>query len=99
MAFQKGKSGNPGGKPKDKPFRDALLMELKSAGEDMPQLRKIAKKMIELAEKGDKDARKELSDRLDGKPHQSMDVTADVVLSHEDALDELDDGSGKGDQA
>jgi Family of unknown function (DUF5681) len=31
MPFQKGKSGNPGGRPKEKPFRDALRMEMLAA--------------------------------------------------------------------
>ena len=39
MPFEKGKSGNPGGRPKEKLFRAALIMELKAAGEDMPDLR------------------------------------------------------------
>jgi len=42
MPFEKGKSGNPGGRPKGKPFRDALMMEIAAAGEDHKALRKIA---------------------------------------------------------
>jgi Family of unknown function (DUF5681) len=42
MPFEKGKSGNPGGRPKGKPFRDALMMEIKAAGDDHKALRKIA---------------------------------------------------------
>jgi len=37
MPFIKGQSGNPGGRPKGMPFRTALDMELKAAGEEMPR--------------------------------------------------------------
>jgi hypothetical protein len=53
MPFEKGKSGNPGGKPKEKLFRAALIMELKAAGEDMPDLREIAKNLIARAKNTD----------------------------------------------
>ena len=46
MPFEKGKSGNPGGRPKGKPFRDALMMEIAAAGEDHKALRKIAAALI-----------------------------------------------------
>ena len=72
MTFQAGKSGNPGGKPKQKPFRDALMMALKDAGEDMPALRDIAVTLVNKAREGDIQAIKELSDRLDGKVPQAV---------------------------
>ena len=71
MPFEKGKSGNPGGRPKEKPFRNALMMELKEAGEHMPALREIARNMIERAKLEDAPA-KEIADRLDGKPAQAI---------------------------
>jgi len=37
MPFIKGLSGNPGSRPKAFPFRTALDMELKAAGEEMPR--------------------------------------------------------------
>ena len=69
--FQPGESGNPGGRVKDKPFRTALMMELKQAGEDMPELRKIARKLIERAMENNADCR-EIIDRLDGKVPQEQ---------------------------
>ena len=34
--WKPGQSGNPHGQAKDKLFRTAIIMELKSVGEDMP---------------------------------------------------------------
>ncbi|MGY3535395.1 DUF5681 domain-containing protein [Bradyrhizobium sp. USDA 4452] len=68
MAFEKGKSGNPGGRKKEKPFADALRMELADAGEDSKALRAIARKVIKRAEAGDLAAASFIADRLDGKP-------------------------------
>jgi hypothetical protein len=70
MAFQKGQSGNPGGRPNDKPWREAIQMALKD--KDPKRLRKIADSLIDLAESGDLQAMKEIGDRLDGKPAQQQ---------------------------
>jgi hypothetical protein len=81
MAFQPGQSGNPGGRPKTKPFADALRMELAALGEDQKALRDVAKKLITTALGDSKDslpAIKELVDRTDGKAVQ-------VVGGDEDA--------------
>lgn len=72
MTFQAGKSGNPGGKPKVKPFADALRMELAAVGDDQKGLRMIAAKLIEKAAEGDMQAIKELADRVDGKVAQAI---------------------------
>lgn len=72
MAFEKGKSGNPGGRPKSKPFREALDMEIAAAGDDHKLLRKIARKLLDRAEKGDLTAIMAIADRLDGRPVQAI---------------------------
>ena len=73
MPWKKGTSGNPRGNPgKDKLLRAAMLMELKCKGEDMPELRQIARKCIDLALVGQSWAVKEIWDRLDGKPAQTV---------------------------
>lgn len=75
MAFEKGQSGNPQGRAKDKPFRDALRMELAALGEDDPKtLRGLARKLLASAAEGDNTlaAIKEIADRLDGKPAQAI---------------------------
>src|SRR5215475_11593370 len=66
----------PRGQQRDKPYREALRMELAAAGEDMKKLREIAKVHIARCEAGDMQAIKELADRLDGKPAQ--------ILEHSD---------------
>src|SRR5215831_17721578 len=62
----------PRGQQRDKPYREALRMELAAAGEDMKKLREIARTHIEKAAAGDMQAIKELADRLDGKPAQML---------------------------
>ncbi|WP_050384561.1 DUF5681 domain-containing protein [Bradyrhizobium pachyrhizi] len=69
MAFEKGKSGNPGGRKKEKPFADALRVELAAVSDqDSRGLRAIARKVIKRAEAGDLAAASFIADRLDGKP-------------------------------
>lgn len=91
MAFQKGKSGNPGGRPKDKPWADALRLALMA--DDKKRLRAIAEKCTAAAEGGDMQAIKEIGDRLDGKPTQGLEHTGEdgepikvVISSDDDAL-------------
>jgi hypothetical protein len=70
MAFEAGKSGNPGGRPKEKPFREALNLAITDAGDDRRKLREIAAKLLDKAAEGDIQAIREVADRLDGKPAQ-----------------------------
>lgn len=75
MTFEAGKSGNPGGRPKSKPFKEALLMEALSAerGEKCiakrGSLRWNARQLLEL---GEVPAIREIADRLDGKVPQAI---------------------------
>lgn len=75
MAFEKGQTGNPGGRPKEKPWRDALNMALKD--QDGLALRRIAEKTVAFAEAGEQWAVKEIADRMDGKAVQQQIVTGD----------------------
>ncbi len=61
------------GRKQEKPFRDALRLELaKLQDDDQRGLRKIARSLIENAESGDLQAIKELADRVDGKVPQAI---------------------------
>lgn len=61
------------GRKQEKPFRDALRMELaKLQDNDQRGLRKVASALIEAAEGGDMQAIKELADRIDGKVPQAI---------------------------
>lgn len=65
--------GRPiGAQNKDKPFRDALRLQIAAAGEDRKALRGVADALIEKARSGDVQAIKELADRLDGKVPQAI---------------------------
>lgn len=63
---------NPRGQQRDKPFRDALRMEIAAAGEDRKLLRTVAQALIAKAAEGDVPAIKEIADRLDGKVPQGI---------------------------
>lgn len=64
------------GRKAEKPFRDALRMEIAALGDSDPKaLRAIARKLLERAADGDMQAIRELADRTDGKPTQESSVT------------------------
>ena len=75
MAGVKGRSGT--NRNKDKPYAEALRMELAAAGDDHKALRRVAAKHIALAEAGDMQAINSLADRLDGKPAQESTLTVE----------------------
>lgn len=60
------------GRKQEKPFADALRMEIANLSDDRKGLRKVAKKLIEEAEGGNMQAIKELADRTDGKVAQQL---------------------------
>ena len=63
---------NPRGQQRDKPFRDALRMEIAEANDDRRRLRAIARALLDKAESGDVQAIREMGDRLDGKVAQAI---------------------------
>lgn len=82
------------GQQRDKPFRDALRLELAALGEDHKALREIARNLITKAmTPADKDsmaAAREIGDRLDGKPAQAVEMSGGLSISHEEALEQLE---------
>jgi hypothetical protein len=71
--FQPGQSGNPNGRPKSKPFKDALQRALKAADGDSEVMASIALALVAKAQEGDVPAIREIADRLDGKVTQPID--------------------------
>ena len=65
---------NPRGQQRDKIYREALRLELADMSErvDLKKLRQIARAHIEKAASGDMQAIRELADRLDGRPAQTL---------------------------
>lgn len=75
MTFEVGKSGNPGGRPKAKPFKDALMIEALAAEREEEcvapkgSLRWNARQLLN---QGDVQSIREIADRLDGKVAQAI---------------------------
>lgn len=70
--------GNANSGPKrEKPFLEALNMELKAGGKDHKALRAIAAQLIAKAIEGDTPSIVEIANRMDGKPTVQVDATVD----------------------
>ena len=63
------------GRFRDKPFKEAIQIELAAIGKDGKALRALARKLYAMAMEGDIQAIREIGDRLDGKPVQQSDIT------------------------
>jgi len=73
MAFQPGNRANPGGKPKDKAFADAVRIAVNREAEDgRKKLMLLADKLYDCAMAGEGWAMQQIADRLDGKPAQAI---------------------------
>lgn len=85
MTFVKGVSGNPGGRPKkDWTWAGLYIQELKrklktTDGKKIDPKVAIAKRIIKMAIDGDLNAIKELSNRIDGMPQQSMEHSGEIA--------------------
>jgi len=90
MPFQKGKSGNPGGKGKDKAFADAVRVAVNRVHDGDPEGRKkltvLADRLVDWALAGEGWAYAQIADRLDGKPAQES--TVNVVRRIEELTDQ-----------
>jgi hypothetical protein len=92
MPFQKGQISNPLGRNAEKPFHDALRLELAAAGSDHKALRRIARNLIELAQQPTLQAMPAITavaDRLDGRPSQESMVTVTKRDASDWTRDEL----------
>jgi hypothetical protein len=85
MPWAKGQSGNPDGRPAEKPMRDALELELAQEqdatdfdGEvrKFRRLRLVARALVNKAIEGDVASIRDVIDRMDGKAAQTFAGTA-----------------------
>ena len=90
---------NRGGRKSDKLWRDALAVASKREDPNgRVYLARIAEKCVQMAADGDISAIREIGDRLDGKPHQSVTTTRVDArqLSDAELLAYLSEDSGEG---
>jgi hypothetical protein len=81
MPFEKGKSGNPKGRPKAGESLTKLMANYLDKEEDgTGLLRKtlLIKKIYEMAMSGNTTCQNMLLDRIEGKPHQAIALSADI---------------------
>jgi hypothetical protein len=79
--FQKGESGNPSGRPKLTRLTDALRQQLAETSPDAPEstvAETIARALIREAVSGNVQAIRELGDRTEGKPKQTIDLDLQI---------------------
>lgn len=73
--WQPGESGNPNGRPVEKPFIEQIRKLCKQ--EDYKRLHSAADKLLDMASDGESWAIQVLADRLDGKPKQQVEHSTD----------------------
>jgi hypothetical protein len=91
MPFQPGHKYSVGGR-KERPFSDALRIEIAAAGADQRVLRAIARNLLDLAKQPEQAALpaiREIADRLDGKPKHESEVTLRQAIARELTDDDL----------
>jgi len=75
MKFQKGRSGNPAGRPKKgQALTDLLRQRIEDKEAGVSRKEKIIEKLIGMAESGDIAAVKYIFDRLDGRPIEAIKI-------------------------
>ena len=84
MAFEKGKSGNPKGRPKSgTTFKDLLEKELSKKDGCSTKKQKMMEVLYRMAAEGNLKAIMAVMERIDGKPVQptEVDVSGDLEVS------------------
>jgi hypothetical protein len=104
MPFKKGQSGNPGGQPKNRVWRDAIERAIarREGKLDLQGIDLLADKLLDTAFAGDMPAMKEFGDRIEGKAIQAVEHSGSIARTHEEELINLDnpdtnDAEGEGD--
>jgi hypothetical protein len=91
MPFQPGHKLSVGGR-KDRPFNEALRLEIAAAGPNQRALRAIARNLLSLAQVPDMAALlaiREIADRLDGKPKLETEISLRTAIARELTDDDL----------
>jgi hypothetical protein len=88
ILFEKGKSGNPNGRPKGSKNRSTIIKEL-LAQEDNEH--KIHQAQIDKAKEGDTGAYKAVLDSAYGMPTQQVDSNTTIINQEPLTKEELDD--------
>ncbi len=86
--FPKGQSGNPQGRPKLTRLTDALRQQISETNpdaDDQTVAEQIAQTLIKLAISGDVQAIKEIGNRTEGLPKQSIDLDIQATSWREEA--------------
>jgi len=84
--FEKGKSGNPNGRPKrDWTVQGLIELAMEEESETgIPYKKIVYTKLVSMAKAGDIQAIKEINNRLDGMPKQTTELTGadgkDIVV-------------------
>jgi len=90
--WQRGQSGNPGGRPKSAPLsracRDLLARPMADDPEGRTYAEVIAETLAEKALAGDIRAAQEIADRAEGRPRQSIEVGS---LAYREAFERMTD--------
>jgi hypothetical protein len=99
---------NPKGAKSDKIWRDAIMRAVRRLETDEPpkdakpqqRLERLADALVAKGLEGDVPAMKEIGDRLDGKPHQTAEIThvrqRAADLSDDELAGYIEAGSGEG---
>lgn len=95
--FKKGQSGNPGGRPKSpwtfKGLYEEAMEELLSTvdGKTIEAKRAVAKRIVKMAVEGDINAMREIANRVEGLPKQSVETSGSITVSFDPALKQEDE--------
>lgn len=83
---------NPGGRPKQKAFHDALRRELAKVEGDTTRLEAVAETLVNTAIAGDIFAIKEIANRIDGKSDENVNMRHEAGAGFLRLLQHIEDG-------